>query len=575
MHCVSCDFITVFYSLKLISKLAGGVDPICVYRMKLKEHPIPYEYIYAILIYIHKTNCQTIEVTAASKIMTTKADPSDYDTLYQSNTGYIVPTITGTISCASSAVVIFIILRSMRNTAYHRIMLAMSLSDVLSSTAIALTTIPMPSDVIYAYAGSSYGTTGTCVAQGLAYTIGGSLVVSASCTLHIYYLCKLGFKMPEPTFRKRVEPVCFLIFVPWSIIFPFLTLRRNDLINPTPYESYCSISHYPYKCQKYDDVECIRGDNSFPVSLTLLINLGFSVCFGTMLTSMLIIICKFYKIERAARRFKNVASTMVNAPIQKCGGDVEDSDQGGGDIIGGATNEALSYCDDEAINSEDLQYGLTKDITIQASMYISAFILTWVFTILTLIETSPNTFPFAEMESFQVLKVIFQPLQGFFNMLIFIYHKVSQIRRADLDRGSAWDLLKIVFGKPRTIPEIVISRIEVVHFDLQRLENILEIVRYSYDEDGQPHHSEVSSSPEHVSENGLALFDIDRAPADTAGIPPKIIPQLEQNTLDPTSSGVQERNELSSNLSYEQDSKSNLSGFSWHFSRKGDAGGSR
>ena len=100
-------------------------------------------------------------------------------------------------------------------------------------------------------------------------------------------------------------------------------------------------------------------------------------------------------------------------------------------------------------------------------------------------------------------------------------------------------------------------------------------MRYSYDEDGQPHHSEVSSSPEHVSENGLALFGIDRAPADTAGIPPKIIPQLEQNTLDPTSSGVQERNELSSNLSYEQDSKSNLSGFSWHFSRKGDAGGSR
>ena len=124
------------------------------------------------------------------------------------------------------------------------------------------------------------------------------------------------------------------------------------------------------------------------------------------------------------------------------------------------SNHLVCNGNDETINS-DIQH----EIRIQASMYISAFMLTWV-----LFDShdyrdysSPNTFPFAEIKSIQVLKVIFQPLQGFFNMLIFIYHEVSQVRRVDKDLYSTWDALKVVFCQPRNIPEIVISRIEVLH----------------------------------------------------------------------------------------------------------------
>lgn len=485
--------------------------------------------------------------------MTSKADPSDYDTFYQSNTGYIIPTITGTISCISSVVVIFIILRTMRNTAYHRIMFAMSLSDIISSTAIALTTIPMPSDVIYAYAGSSYGTTGTCVAQGLAYIVGSSLAMSANCILHIYYLCKLGFKMPEPMYRKRVEPVCFLLlFVPNIMIL--LTFKRYDLINPTPYESYCSSSHYPYRCQVNDDVECIRGNTSVSATVTTLVNLGFAVNFGIMSTSMLIVICKFYKTERAARRCNNVSSTMVNSPVQRSGGGVAagSEDEGGGIIGGDATGEQpFSNGNDEAINS-DIQLGLTKEITIQASMYISAFILTFVFIILTLVETSPNTFPFAEIKSIQVLKVIFQPLQGFFNMLIFIYHKVSQVRRVEKDLDSTWEGLKVVFCQPRSIPEIVISRIEVLHS--QKRVNVLEFfARNAGDDDDRKPQSEVSRMPPSIQSEDKKRREYYTGKGNSV---------VHENAFD------------DNDLSYEQDSKSKLSGFSW-LSNETGADGSR
>jgi hypothetical protein len=55
----------------------------------------------------------------------------------------------------------------------------------------------------------------------------------------------------------------------------------------------------------------------------------------------------------------------------------------------------------------------------------------------------------------QVLRMIFQPSQGFFNMLIFFYHKVHIIRRNDEVR-TVGDALRILFKSPRESPEFVL-----------------------------------------------------------------------------------------------------------------------
>jgi hypothetical protein len=41
--------------------------------------------------------------------MSTETNPADYDTFYQSTAGFIIPTVTGAISCVSSLTIIFII----------------------------------------------------------------------------------------------------------------------------------------------------------------------------------------------------------------------------------------------------------------------------------------------------------------------------------------------------------------------------------------------------------------------------------------------------------------------------------
>ena len=93
---------------------------------------------------------------------------SSSSSFYFTKTGIIIPTITGTVSFLSSALIIFIILRTVTTTrwsAYHRIIFGLSLVDCFTSLAIALTTIPMPKDVIYPFEMPSYGNVVTCEIQ--------------------------------------------------------------------------------------------------------------------------------------------------------------------------------------------------------------------------------------------------------------------------------------------------------------------------------------------------------------------------------------------------------------------------
>eukprot|EP00553_Chaetoceros_curvisetus_P004031 CAMPEP_0204623540 /NCGR_PEP_ID=MMETSP0717-20131115/9275_1 /ASSEMBLY_ACC=CAM_ASM_000666 /TAXON_ID=230516 /ORGANISM="Chaetoceros curvisetus" /LENGTH=81 /DNA_ID=CAMNT_0051638653 /DNA_START=52 /DNA_END=294 /DNA_ORIENTATION=- len=75
---------------------------------------------------------------------------TEEDNFTFSNEAWMIPSATGTISALSSILIMSIILRSSKESrfsSYHIIMFFMSFWDTIASTAIALNTIPMPSDV--------------------------------------------------------------------------------------------------------------------------------------------------------------------------------------------------------------------------------------------------------------------------------------------------------------------------------------------------------------------------------------------------------------------------------------------
>jgi hypothetical protein len=61
--------------------------------------------------------------------------------------------------------------------------------------------------------------------------------------------------------------------------------------------------------------------------------------------------------------------------------------------------------------------------------------------------------------------MIFQPLQGVFNMLIFFYHKVSILVR-HYDERTVGDALRIIFLTPRENPDnLALSNLDVIYED--------------------------------------------------------------------------------------------------------------
>lgn len=154
-----------------------------------------------------------------------KAPIEDFPcTFYQSVTAIIITTVSSIISVVSSLCTIFIIFRSQLKlrSVYHRIMFGMSISDVLGSLAMGLTTIPMPTDMVYAYP-FSFGTYTTCRFQSYLYLLGsvGSLVyVTGLC---LFYYCLLKKQMSD----KKIVKVEIIIHVFAMVLAVILSVSRN------------------------------------------------------------------------------------------------------------------------------------------------------------------------------------------------------------------------------------------------------------------------------------------------------------------------------------------------------------
>ena len=126
----------------------------------------------------------------------------------------IISMVSGWISTIASILTITVIFRSQirLSSVYHRIIFGMSVSDTIGSIAMALTTIPMPTDQIYPFEGGMiYGTTTTCEIQGFAYVfgIGGSYFYN--CGLCFFYLCIIKFRCSDQKIRRYVEPTIHLL----------------------------------------------------------------------------------------------------------------------------------------------------------------------------------------------------------------------------------------------------------------------------------------------------------------------------------------------------------------------------
>jgi len=233
------------------------------------------------------------------------------------------------------------------------------------------------------------------------------------------------------------------VFV-FTVIPVYLSL---GLFNPTP-QPFCSVSSYPNSCITMDEVDCIRGDVS--KSTTLMLNRVFFIpmvgfAFLCVFSSMIIVVTTIFKMELSHKR-----SSRTRMRSEEDGnGDDEGRERNDVEISSRCSNANSNASANANANIDDFEHSRTA--LRQALMYIAAFILTWIWIVITVVDERSEV-----KEMIEPLFLLFQPLQGMFNAAIFFSSKVTILRKSNTSLTQCEALRRVILS-PSSVPEVLVS----------------------------------------------------------------------------------------------------------------------
>ena len=416
----------------------------------------------------------------------------------------IVPKITAFPSIVSATFIAQHILRhpKRRSRVYHRLMLGMSLMDVICATKSFVSTWPVPEEALYVV--GNVGTMETCAAAGF---LGQGSCLSSSvynATLTLYFLLTIRFGWKEERTKKKLE--WFLHLLPltlgWSTAIAALLL---DLMNPIGWT--CWIGSWPPGCND-DTIPCERGGDADYIAR---FRWGFFhgplwIAFLFMAVSLLSIYLKTRQTEQRTRKYQfdrqsvnySVHATMAATPESptssrnsvakqqqhpssskmKTSSSVEGrnskspslqpEDQGGEsssvalsssahEISGSVTSvtpsrggtdtdkrsrnsssgnsnniEARSFReilqDRREQRKDRMRIDLSRRFATQAWLYVVAFLLSWIWPMAQWVDIQKTGR--ADTPWF-FLTVVFNPLQGFMNAMIYLRPRYLKYRQRE------------------------------------------------------------------------------------------------------------------------------------------------
>jgi len=301
----------------------------------------------------------------------------------------IIMASTSFISILGSCAIIYMILRGSKKLRllHNRILVCMSIVDVLYSSALSFSTSPIPRGSRCTF--GNIGNAQTCAAQGFFVTLGGSVPLY-NAALSIHYMARICYKANEETIAKKFE----VFMHATALIIPFgagilglvFNLFQSRLV-------FCWIAD---EC-RFSEEGCGEGwdgvrakVNAFLIYLFVGI---YTIIIFVITTSMFMIFRVVRKREQAMKRYsfkrkdnssysRNILDLRKSSPAQ-----------------------------------------LSSDQTAkQAILYVLALLITYCPAIVSCIIdlVCLNRTCKIPLDELNIFIAIFHPLQGFFNFIIFV-----------------------------------------------------------------------------------------------------------------------------------------------------------
>ncbi len=319
---------------------------------------------------------------------------------------HIVEIFSGSISFLSSISLMRIIFKSKIKftVPYRRIIFGLAIFDLIYSIA-NIATVPMlpSSDTVW----GSMGNQQSCEALGFLIFVGATGNLLYILSLCAFFICQLVFRINKRTLARKIEP--------WFHATPFLlsftgatSLLVHKYFNLTQYKMKCWVSPYPPNCLYNDDVPCVRGTRYRVVRFVLALFVQ-GLTFSTLCATMA---CIYYKVRKQGRTQQKYNFSAYRS-----------SNQSSADVDSKGPNLALNSRISRRLSSTSFtgwsvhHKNRSKAVITQSLLYITGFCFTWGPVVLVVIvATNGNEIAYV----LRVLSRFFNPLSGFFNLLIFL-----------------------------------------------------------------------------------------------------------------------------------------------------------
>ena len=310
----------------------------------------------------------------------------------------IVPCVSSSLSILGSSTILYIIISNRKtklSKTYHRILLCMSIMDIVQSLAHSFSTaaIPLGTEGVY----GAIGNVDTCTAQGFFMTLGYAVPLY-NVALSFYYV----FSVLDQRWTHGLEKVYHVIClgVPTSLAIAGLIGKNFNNLG-----TVCFFSEFPPKCSEDPNIECSRGGDSkvYQYIIGIILIVALVILPINMFLLCLIVNRQYTKMNKKYnKRFEIHHNDSKHHKTSK------------------KNNYRICFF----FKVENTQ---SKQVVVQASCYVSAFLLTFLGTIIDAIiwKYAPDKRRFILV----LICKIFYPAQGLFNLLIFIRPRIIRLRK--------------------------------------------------------------------------------------------------------------------------------------------------
>ena len=269
--------------------------------------------------------------------------------------------------------------KTLKNSAYYRLMLAMSISDFMVSFAWFCTTWPIPKDensrdnpseMVY----GNIGTPKTCEAQAFFIQLG-IITPFYNALLACYYYLTIRREWKEEEFKRRIEYVGHFVSVSFgfgtSIAGLVMELFNNSVV-------WCWIAPYPAGCgDGPDQVPCDRGANSY--------SLRWAFYYGPLWVMIFLVAFFMSLVYLYVRSLDNKMDQYTRSYRQNAARTSTESGSSefhsGGDRRRSLMARTFSTMNTETLNEQRRQRRneRSKAVANQGLFYAGTFALVWIF----------------------------------------------------------------------------------------------------------------------------------------------------------------------------------------------------